>query len=205
MTKTTFHPLKFREDIVQPYNRDENGVLQQQPLPLPLEPVRETAGHGVWGSCGDYAKLLIALLDGGGPILSPKSVQELFVPQDLNTNDLNSMVHGPYKPTLGPLIPDGAVVRHGLAGLVNTTAFPGRRAVGTLQWSGMPNLTWVSASVLLVETYFAVIVLTEGNSGSIERAVLPRPSSCSSCRTVTPRVLILPCGLRRPCMRLWPR
>ncbi|KAM5364073.1 hypothetical protein ACJZ2D_011690 [Fusarium nematophilum] len=105
-------------------------------------PSKETAGHGVWGTPNDYIKLLGALLDGGGPILSQKSVDELFAYQTPDTDALTTMVHGIYKPALGPSIPRDEKVHHSLAGLINLSDFPERRPAGTLQWSGMPNLIW---------------------------------------------------------------
>ncbi|CZR68167.1 related to beta-lactamase class C and other penicillin binding proteins [Phialocephala subalpina] len=142
MVKSTYHPAKFSESIVLPYLRDETGELKLEPLPVPIEAPTETAGHGVWSTPNDYMKLLGALLDGGGPILSQKSVDEIFTPQCLKPDALMEMVQGPYKPALGPSIPVDQKIDHGLAGLINHTDFPGRRLAGALQWSGMPNLIW---------------------------------------------------------------
>ncbi|KAM5341973.1 hypothetical protein ACJ41O_015004 [Fusarium nematophilum] len=142
MKKTTYHPARFESSIVQPYLRGEDGKLTPSPLPVPTEPSKETAGHGVWGTPNDYIKLLGALLDGGGPILSQKSVDELFAYQTPDTDALTTMVHGIYKPALGPSIPRDEKVHHSLAGLINLSDFPERRPAGTLQWSGMPNLIW---------------------------------------------------------------
>ncbi|KAF7531250.1 hypothetical protein G7054_g9041 [Neopestalotiopsis clavispora] len=142
MTKTTFHPAKFRNDLVQPTFRDANGKVVVMALPVPIEPPTETAGHGVWSTPSDYARLLGALLDGGGPILSKISVDEIWTSQTPHLASLNEMIQGPYKPALGPSIPPDQEVYHGLAGLINPHDFPGRRAAGTLQWSGMPNLIW---------------------------------------------------------------
>jgi len=144
MTSTTFCPAKFRDRLVQPYLRGEDGKVNPSPLPVPIVPPTQTAGHGVWGSPNDYAKLLAALLDGGGPLLTPKSVQEIFGHQLVDPESILSMVHGAYKRALGPSIPLDQKVDHSLAGLINLNDFTGRRPAGTLQWSGMPNLIWVS-------------------------------------------------------------
>jgi hypothetical protein len=80
MIKSTYHPTKFRDSSVLPYLRNEVGELKLEPLPVPIEAPTETAGHGVWSTPNDYVKLLGALLDGGGPILSQKSVDEIFTP-----------------------------------------------------------------------------------------------------------------------------
>lgn len=136
MTKTTFYPTKFHDDIVQPFVRDEDGKISPGALPLPGKPPAEMAGHGVWSTVSDYGKLLLPLLNGGRPILSPESVEEIFTPQDLNNSGLMATVHGPGKRVLGPLIPHGQTVHHGLAGLINTGDFRQRRRAGSLQWGG---------------------------------------------------------------------
>lgn len=143
MKRSTYHSSKFSDSVVISYLRGEDGIPKPAPLPVPTEPPTETAGHGVWSTPNDYAKLLGVLLDGGQPILSQKSIDEIFTPQCLAPQALNEMVQGPYKPALGPSIPEGQKVDHGLGGLINLTAFPGCRPAGVLQWSGMPNLIWV--------------------------------------------------------------
>ena len=144
MNKSTYYPAKFIDSIVLPYCRGKDGVPKPEPFLVPIDPPTETAGHGVWSTPNDYVKLLGALLDGGGPILSQSSVDEIFTPQCLVPEALNEMVQGIYKAALGPSIPEDQKIDHGLAGLVNHTAFSGRRPAGVLQWSGMPNLIWVS-------------------------------------------------------------
>lgn len=142
MDSTTFHPLKFEDRIVQPAGRSAEGTIVESALQVPRDPPTETAGHGVWGTPKDYAKLLRVLLDGGGCILSQASVDEIFKPQLQVPSAILPEVHGIFKSVLGPSIPQDEIVNHGLAGLVNPRAFPGRRRAGTLQWSGMPNLIW---------------------------------------------------------------
>lgn len=144
MSSTTFHPITKKERIVQPYARSAGGDVLAAPLPVPIEAPTETAGHGVWGSANDYVKLLGALLAGGGPILSQKAVSELFTNQLIHPETILPVIHGIYKPVLSPSVPAGEEVHHSLAGLLNPKAFEGRRSAGTLQWSGAPNLIWVS-------------------------------------------------------------
>lgn len=144
MTHTTFHPLNFQNDIIQAFERQGAGDIVAKDLEAPPKNApTELAGHGVWGSPNDYIKLLSALLDDGGPILSKESVDEIFTPQMLHPKALNEMVKGPYKPVLGPSIPPNTKIDHGLGGVINLEAIPGRRAKDTLQWSGAPNLIWV--------------------------------------------------------------
>lgn len=144
MTKSTYYPAKFVDSIVLSYLRGEDGIPKPHPLPVPLDPPTETAGHGVWSTPNDFIKLFGVLLGEGRPILSKSSVDEIFKPQCLVPEDLNEMVQGPYKPALGPSIAEDQKIDHGLAGVLNNTAFPDGRPAGVLQWSGMPNLIWVS-------------------------------------------------------------
>lgn len=142
MSSTTFHPINLAGRIVESALRTQDGDVTPSPLPVPTEPPTETAGHGVWGTPNDYAKLLGVLLDGGRLLLSQSSYDEIFKPQ-LNVPDsILPMVHGIFKYVLGPSIPQDERVDHSLAGLVNPDDFPGRRRAGTVQWSGMPNLIW---------------------------------------------------------------
>jgi hypothetical protein len=149
MHRTTFHPSKFESNIVQPYFRSEDGKLAPTPLPVPTEPPKETAGHGVWGTVSDYIRLLSAILDDGNPILGRQSVDEIIAFQMPDPKAVTETIHGPFKPVLGPSIPLDQEVQHGLAGLINMRDFPGRRKSGTLQWSGMPNLIWVGGRLSL--------------------------------------------------------
>lgn len=143
MTRTTFHPLKFPNGIVQGFERQETGDVVEKDIPVPKDSPVEMGGHGVWGTANDYIKLLSALLDGGGPILSPASVDEMFTPQILHPASFDGAIKGIYKPVLGPSIPFDAEIDHGLSGIINLEAFPTRRAKGTQQWSGAANLIWV--------------------------------------------------------------
>ena len=204
MIKSTYHPTKFRDSIVLPYLRDEVGELKLEPLPVPIEAPTETAGHGVWSTPNDYVKLLGALLDGGGPILSQKSVDEIFTPQCLNPGALMEMVQGPYKPALGPSIPVDQKIDHGLAGLINHTDFPGRRPPGVLQWSGMPNLIWVRFSTNLSNLRCVIdhiCVANRRDSGLTERRVSLQRRFCSSCQLVTPSLANLMFVSKRPFIR----
>lgn len=149
MSSTTFHPMQFKDRIVQTYLRGEDGKFTPIKLDVPIEPPKETAGHGVWSTSNDYIKLLSALLDGGGPILKKASVDEIFTPQLRVPESIGPVVHGIYKPALAPSIPLDQAVNHGLAGLINLNDFAGRRPAGTLQWSGAPNLIWVSKDLLI--------------------------------------------------------
>jgi CubicO group peptidase (beta-lactamase class C family) len=144
MTHTTFYPLRFEDRLVVSYHRLPDGGIAKGPLVNPLDPPQEAAGHGIFTTPNDYAKFLGAILDGGGPLLSSKSVDEIFHPQLPTTEWLAAEIQGPYKRVFGPSIPQDQEVNHGLAGLVNLHDFPGRRSAGTLQWSGAPNLIWVS-------------------------------------------------------------
>lgn len=143
MTRSTFHPLKFGQYIIQPYQRQADGGVKAGPLVVPRDAPVEMAGHGVWSTPNDHAKLLSALLRGGAPILSTKSVDEIFTPQLPDPKHLEAELHGFLERVLAPTIPRGQPVNHGLGGVVNLKDFPARRSAGTLQWVGAANQFWV--------------------------------------------------------------
>lgn len=144
MTHSTFHPLQYEKYIIQPYQRQPNGEVKASSLVVSQEAPKEMAGHGVWSSPNDHAKLLGALLSGGSPILSSKSVDEIFTPQLSDPKPLYDQLHGPLEFVLAPSIPREQEVNHGLGGIVNLHDFEGRRSAGSLQWIGAANQFWVS-------------------------------------------------------------
>ncbi|OAL43036.1 beta-lactamase/transpeptidase-like protein [Pyrenochaeta sp. DS3sAY3a] len=155
MIGTTFQPLQFEKHITQAYARGPDGKLSPCPSAVPLDPPAEIAGHGIWSTPNDYSKLLAALLRGGAPILQPETTRELFLPQAINKDALNTEVNGMFKMVLSPMIPIEQRVDHTLAGIINLNDVPGRRRAGTLQWSGAANsIWWVDCTTGIAATLF---------------------------------------------------
>lgn len=165
-TNTTFFPAKRGmkvEDIHESAERvGENGMdeglpktLKSGQSPWLFDCQDALGGAGLFSTANDYAKLLGALLAGGGPLLAPESVELLFAHQDVApkaTTALRTFVtgYGPEKSKawLWDNAPnnqnwkDYMEIKHCLCGLVNTEDVPGRRRKNTVNWDGLPNLLW---------------------------------------------------------------
>jgi CubicO group peptidase (beta-lactamase class C family) len=75
ITDGTFSPSpEQRERLMAVHTRTPDGGLVAIPLEFPPAPEYWTGGHGVVCTARDYARFLGALLDGGGGILRPESV-----------------------------------------------------------------------------------------------------------------------------------
>lgn len=147
MMSSTFHPESrgLLNKIPESYARDPvSGVLTAVPLPLNLPAREDCGGHGLFSTIGDFARLLAAVLSGGGSILTKESVDQIFSPQLNDTSCLSRWAYGDYKSIIAPAIPKGLKIDHGLGGLINMEPISGRRSKGSLQWLGMVNQFWVS-------------------------------------------------------------
>lgn len=155
-TSTTFHP-ELRPDKLPPLFSMGNRVSVGQGaksvnpgwiiLGQPLQD--DLGGIGLFSTPMDFIKLLSALLRGGGPLLSDASVDLLFRPQ-LNDVSRTAMPKPLGKQTRRMLginaLDDIAQADHCLGGTITLKDIPGRRRRGTVSWSGLPNLHWVSSS-----------------------------------------------------------
>jgi hypothetical protein len=146
LTSTTYHPELWpdwdKRQGIQ-YFRNERGGVDAGPVIPTIPAPYECAGHGIFSTANDHLKLLAALLDDGGPLISRESVDELFKTQLPNDEALWKGIGGSFRSMYSPSIPDGEKMNHGLGGLINHNDFKGARKAGSLQWSGGPNLIWV--------------------------------------------------------------
>jgi len=149
MKSTTFHPENrpdLRSDQMELGWRGNGprSVLEPTAIPFAHPAQDDLGGVGLFTTAEDYAKVLAALVSGGGALLSQSSVDELLKPQLADTRAFNEFRSGPGQAAYENLWSDATKGNHTLAGPINLTALPGRRAKNTVHWSGMPNLHWVS-------------------------------------------------------------
>ncbi|HTX32232.1 MAG TPA: serine hydrolase domain-containing protein [Solirubrobacteraceae bacterium] len=144
MSDTTFAPSdEQRSRLMAIHSRTPDGGLAISELDLPAEPEYWAGGHGLYGTAGDYARFMAALLAGGelngNRILRPETVDLMF------TDHLAGV----------PLPPDGTVSTmpelsndvpplpftqtFGLGLHVFTEDLPGMRRAGSGDWSGLCN------------------------------------------------------------------
>ena len=153
---TTFFPARrglAPQDIQELAQRVEGGTLEAGESPWRFDCRDALGGAGLFSTANDYAKLLGALMAGGGLLLSQASVDALLTPQTLAPEvhaALRTFVtgFGPQKSKswLWDDSPDYwrdyMEIKHCLCGLVNTQDVPGRRRKNTVNWDGLPNLLW---------------------------------------------------------------
>lgn len=144
MYDTTFTPNdEQRSRLMSVHSRSADGGLEIVDLDLPEAPGYWAAGHGLYGTAGDYGRFMAALLGGGElhgvRILRPETVELMF------TDHLAGI----------PLPPEGTVSTmpelsndvpplpfaqtFGLGLHVFTEDLPGMRRAHSGDWSGLCN------------------------------------------------------------------
>jgi CubicO group peptidase (beta-lactamase class C family) len=118
--------------------RTPDGGLVQIPLELPATPEWWAGGHGVVCTARDYARFLGALLDGGGGILRPESV-DLMLADSLGGLPLPDVIRST-DPTLSNDIPSLPVRQSWGLGLhLFLEDLEGMRRAGSGDWAGLLN------------------------------------------------------------------
>ncbi|GAB7355306.1 hypothetical protein MBLNU459_g5840t2 [Dothideomycetes sp. NU459] len=150
MHSTTFRP-ELRADFLakrmsMAIRNRQDGSLVEGRVPL-ASPAKDcSGGAGLYSSTRDCAKLLQALMTGGGDILGPSSVDALLSPQ-LETNKyFLDVIRGPGKGHLGQTWPENVEGTFGLGSSICMEDFPLRRSADSCNWSGMPGLHCVRLS-----------------------------------------------------------
>jgi methyl acetate hydrolase len=165
MADTTFTPTdEQRSRTMAVHSRTPDGGLSLAELDLPAEPEYWAAGHGLYGTAGDYARFMAALLAGGElngkRILRPETVELMF------TDHLSGIPLPPEgtKSTMPELSNDVPPLpfaqTFGLGLHVFSEDLPGLRRAGSGDWSGLCNCYyWIDR--------------TSGVAGALLTQVLP--------------------------------
>lgn len=105
-------------------------------------------GLGLFASPPEYLKVIHGLLtsDTDGTLLKKKSVDEFFRPclSPRAKAALNKLLEVKEAQEGMGNIPADVGKDWGLGGIVNEGDVPGGRTLGSMTWSGLPNLAWVS-------------------------------------------------------------
>lgn len=112
------------------------------------DPISEArGGGGLYGDAQSFVKVLASLLD--ETLLKKETISEMFSPQ-LEDSDLfhrtcveNASSEIFTVAALGS-IPWETKINFGIGGIVTLEDIVGARRSGSLSWSGLPNLYWVS-------------------------------------------------------------
>jgi methyl acetate hydrolase len=139
LTDATFAPSADQhERMMAAHARTPDGGLVQIPLELPATPEWWAGGHGVVCTARDYARFLGALLDGGGGILRPESV-DLMLADSLGGLPLPDVIRST-DPTLSNDIPSLPVRQSWGLGLhLFLEDLEGMRRAGSGDWAGLLN------------------------------------------------------------------
>lgn len=149
MSSTTFRPqdhAAIRDHMCPTFKRegdDELRVSTGHRYPS----VYDGGGGGMFSTPTEYTKLLMAVLKRDPVLLNNDSFEKMFSPQIDDTQYLEkylSRLLPNFKAmNLGGL-PATTKVSWSFGGLLSLEDVEGKRRKGSLSWSGLPNLYWVS-------------------------------------------------------------
>ena len=205
MSSTTFR-LAQRPDLVKARAAIGLRATPTAPLtaggsdPVPTEPEMAGGGSGLFSTAADYAKLLGALIAGGGGILQPETVREMCQPQLPDNKYLMMNFENPYLHDVFCCeYSAGTPANYALGGAVNLEDLPEKRRKGSIMWSGMSNPHWVSFDKGFPEVKRLII----RRSGWISRVVLLRCYSHRCCHLVIPWSRICMMSWRKLSIRIY--
>jgi methyl acetate hydrolase len=136
-------PASKFDRLVGRWNREGDGPLKENARTMPKPPTSFNGGGGLYSTAADYTRFMQMILrQGRGSrntvILRPKTVESMMVNQigDATAGKMRS-----YKPDTSSDvdIQPGSTEKWGLGFLINTTAYQGGRAAGSLAWAGLYN------------------------------------------------------------------
>jgi len=141
MTSSTFHPEnrpEIESRLVDMSARQPDGTLAFMGRLYKYPAEHDLGGIGLYTTPNDYIKVLAALLQGGGGLLKPESVDEVFKPQV--TKEIAD-VHNQWMKVTNNMTVD-CEATFGLSVSIAAIPYPDRRAAGTVSWGGLPCLSW---------------------------------------------------------------
>jgi CubicO group peptidase (beta-lactamase class C family) len=135
-------PASKFDRLVSRWHRDGDGALQENPRTMPKPPTSFNGGGGLYSTAADYTRFLQMILRKGRgiqqSILRAKTVESMMV------NQIGSATAGKMRSYAPDTSADvdvqpGSTEKWGLGFLINTTAYKGGRAAGSLAWAGLFN------------------------------------------------------------------
>ena len=131
-------PAAKFDRLVTRWTRNNGGPLAPAERSMPKPPTSFNGGGGLFSTAADYTRFMQMILRKGQGILQPKTVQSMMV------NQIGSATAGKmrsFRPDTSADvdIQPGATEKWGLGFLINTTAYQGGRAAGSLAWAGLYN------------------------------------------------------------------
>ncbi|KAF2176492.1 esterase [Zopfia rhizophila CBS 207.26] len=148
MTSTTFrphqHPDKVARHVEVGWRNSPASSLTLGQVVLQQPATDCLGGVGIFSTPEDYCRLLSMLVNDGGNLLRPESVNEIFRNQLSETvrKDCMSILQGSGRSQLGQTWPEDVNGGFGLTVAIAGEDFDGRRKKGSVNWCGMPNTHW---------------------------------------------------------------
>ncbi|KAL6241089.1 hypothetical protein RBB50_011992 [Rhinocladiella similis] len=100
-------------------------------------------GAGAFSTVADIIKLLSALLNSGQGILAPSTVAEMFTSQLTNSNHIRDNLADPnFSMGMTTNLPENTPVSFGIGGMIVQEAINSGRQANSMQWGGLPNISW---------------------------------------------------------------
>lgn len=148
MNSTTFriteHPELESRRAVLAARDPKSGLYSTVPNFKPDVTSLDCGGVGLYSTATDYAKLLTALLNNGGSILKPETVNTLLTWQIPNSKHAEKHLFGELHAIFAPEFSPDTPSNYGLCGAINCGDLREGRRKGSLMWHGMANPRWVS-------------------------------------------------------------
>lgn len=146
--RTKAHMAERRAEM-STWNQDGKCVSLGENFDFNNSPTDCTGGGGAFGSAQDFFKLMQAVLREDERLLKKaKSWEELFRPQLTAESEqaLQRLLESgdELNLELGANVPLSGGKSWSLGGLVSLDRYEGWMREGTMLWSGMPNIRWVS-------------------------------------------------------------
>ena len=131
-------PAARFDRLVTRWTRENGGPLKPAERSMPKPPTSFNGGGGLYSTVADYTRFMQMILRKGQDILQPKTVAGMMVNQ-IGTATAGKMPSFNHDVSADIDIQPGATEKWGLGFLINTTAYKGGRAAGSLAWAGLYN------------------------------------------------------------------
>jgi len=165
MNSSTFHPENHPEiesRLVDMSKRMPDGTLAYAVRIYGYPAEHDLGGVGLYSTPADYIKVLAALLQGGGALLKPESVEAIFKPQG------GKVVGDAHNQWMHMASSAQSEVTFGLSVSIAVAPYPEKRASGSVSWGGLPCLSWwVDRETGIAATIFQQ-TLPPGDSVAVE-------------------------------------
>ena len=159
MTETTFRPsAEQRARCIPIHHRLPDGGLVPGELDLPADPEFLGGGSGLYGTARDYARLLSALLDGGGPVLRPETAELMFT-DALDGAPLPAEIPSAVPELMNDLPAFPWAEGWGLGLHLALEDLPGMRRAGSGDWAGLFNsYFWADPKAGVAGAFFTQVL-----------------------------------------------